>query len=472
MKLKPTLWVLGVLGLLLLFGCTTPNTQSNQTENGTSLTNGSNDSTTTTGPVVYLLHDPQDPQFAQIKSVVSSAYSDLGVPVKEKCVDLQMLAYGKPSQSSAICRNQSSDFDETMSFLENHKQDIKSYVLYVNDDKVTSVPYTPVRSALKLNLCNAMSDDKPEECNVVVVPDISAVVYGESNITDNQNVLALFNNFRLLGLPLNYTVLSDEDTVKTVAENYNISYEPFLVIRGDSVMDDDQKSLLDMLVGLDTLQKHGNDYILVMNIPEKKFIGPKEDVVNLDVYVMAYCPHGLQMEKAVLPVKELLGDRLNLTIKFVNYAMHGEREIVENTRQYCIQKEEPDKYFEYLRCFIGSGDASSCMANLSINEDQIEECMNETYQEYNISTTSTARFPPFPIYDEECKRYGIRGSPSVVFDGVPTNMPRVPELIKEIVCERLKDTSGCEETLSTSAPKPGFGWEGSQNPSSAGGFCG
>jgi hypothetical protein len=67
---------------------------------------------------------------------------------------------------------------------------------------------------------------------------------------------------------------------------------------------------------------------------------------------MSYCPFGTQAEKGILPVVNLLKDKIDFKVKFVNYAMHGKKEIDENNLQYCIQKEEPNKYNSYLTCFL------------------------------------------------------------------------------------------------------------------------
>jgi len=32
--------------------------------------------------------------------------------------------------------------------------------------------------------------------------------------------------------------------------------------------------------------------------------------------------------------------------------MHDKKEIDENTVQHCIQQEQPDKYSDYLECFL------------------------------------------------------------------------------------------------------------------------
>ncbi|GAH99530.1 unnamed protein product [marine sediment metagenome] len=64
----------------------------------------------------------------------------------------------------------------------------------------------------------------------------------------------------------------------------------------------------------------------------------KQDTPDVKVFVMSYCPYGLQAQKMFLPVYDLLKDEAEMGIYFVNYIMHEKKEIDENLRQYCIQK--------------------------------------------------------------------------------------------------------------------------------------
>ncbi|MEM2131153.1 MAG: GILT family protein, partial [Candidatus Woesearchaeota archaeon] len=70
----------------------------------------------------------------------------------------------------------------------------------------------------------------------------------------------------------------------------------------------------------------------------------KKDKPEVQLFVMSHCPFGTQMEKGILPVVELLGNKIDFKVRFVYYAMHGEVEVKEQLRQYCIQKEQQDKY--------------------------------------------------------------------------------------------------------------------------------
>ncbi len=193
----------------------------------------------------------------------------------------------------------------------------------------------------------------------------------------------------------------------------------------------------------------------------------KSDKPVVELFIMSSCPYGVQMEKAIMPVQELLGEKADISIKFVNYILHGAKETQENTRQYCIGQNNPDEFWAYLACFAGNGNASACMANASINETAISACMAETYTTYGISDSGTE----FPIYSAENTRYGVRGSPTLVINGAVVNVARSPEEIKKAICSAfITAPEECNTVLSTAQASAGFGYGTSSAPSSGG--CG
>jgi hypothetical protein len=105
---------------------------------------------------------------------------------------------------------------------------------------------------------------------------------------------------------------------------------------------------------------------------------------------MSYCPYGTQMEKGILPAFDTLGDTVDAELKFVDYAMHGEKEVKENLRQYCIQENEPQKLASYLGCFLAStegseAEAQACMTQTQINQTLLNQCVAKPDAEYKVS---------------------------------------------------------------------------------------
>ncbi len=200
-----------------------------------------------------------------------------------------------------------------------------------------------------------------------------------------------------------------------------------------------------------------------------------QETPDVELFVMSYCPYGLQMEKAILPVIEKLGDKVNFQLKFCNYAMHGQKELTENMRQYCIQKNAPDKLLDYLTCFIGNGgDADKCVDSVGIDADELSSCMSETDSDFSITADYNDKskwygnFPPFSIFDADAKKYNVAGSPTLVINGVSVQASRTPKALLDMICDAFTTKPAeCDAEMSNAAPSPGFGLTGSGSSSDA-----
>ncbi|MBD3155332.1 MAG: hypothetical protein GF368_01610 [Candidatus Aenigmarchaeota archaeon] len=198
---------------------------------------------------------------------------------------------------------------------------------------------------------------------------------------------------------------------------------------------------------------------------------PQQDEPVVNAFVMSYCPYGLQFIKAYVPVMELLGDKADIQLNFVDYIMHGEKEIVENNRMYCIQLEQSDKFTDYLRCSVETDEAEkeNCLEQVGIDVEGLDECISGIDEEYNItglyedrSTWSNGQFPLYPIESELNDMYGVRGSPTFVVNGKTVSVNRSPEAIKETICSGFTNPpEECEDELSAAAESPGIGPIGS-----------
>lgn len=189
----------------------------------------------------------------------------------------------------------------------------------------------------------------------------------------------------------------------------------------------------------------------------------KTDKPKVELFIMSYCPYGLQAEKAMLPVMSLLKDDAEMSIRFVSYAMHGEEEVYENLRQYCIQEQDQNEFIKYLTCFVEKDDYNACLANVNIDEDKLKTCMDDTDTMFSISanlnnqSTWIGRYPPFNIDKTLNDLYGVQGSPTLVINGAQVNVNRSPEAYKIAVCNAFNVMPDvCSTTLSTSATAPGF----------------
>ncbi len=200
--------------------------------------------------------------------------------------------------------------------------------------------------------------------------------------------------------------------------------------------------------------------------PRRKEI-PKAEKPTVKLFVMSYCPFGLQAEKALLPVIDLLKGKAKFEIRFVDYIMHGKKELDENMRQYCIEFEQGEKYFDYLRCFIETnGNYTACLERVGIDKTKLESCVERIDKKYKVSemyanksTWLHGYYPRFPVEEEENKKYGVQGSPTLVInDVVATNVERSPEGFKRVICQAFTTPpEECQQNLSTQVASPGFG---------------
>ncbi|MCD6371495.1 MAG: hypothetical protein J7L39_02145, partial [Candidatus Aenigmarchaeota archaeon] len=226
---------------------------------------------------------------------------------------------------------------------------------------------------------------------------------------------------------------------------------------------------------------------------------PKSDVPDVKLFVMSYCPFGIQAEKALIPVLDLLGNKINYRIHFVYYIMHGKKELDENLRQYCIQETQKEKFKDYLYCFVQSGDYDKCLDEAGIDRNALKACMETTDQQYKIyenyndqSTWYNGRFQRWDVELELNQNYGVRGSPTIVINNVRLAssrrycsiddeksgkciiypLDRSPESFKQAICSAFNNPpEECNQQLSTQTMPYGIG-PLTGGSATSGGSCG
>jgi hypothetical protein len=207
---------------------------------------------------------------------------------------------------------------------------------------------------------------------------------------------------------------------------------------------------------------------------------PKSNKPIVEAFVMSHCPYGTQIEKGLIPVMNLLGDKIDAEIKFVYYAMHPTQgEVEEQLNQYCIQKEQNELFLDYLTCFLEAGDGTSCLASTGVNTAKLEACTTATDAEFEVlanlndqSKWMSGRFPQFNIHKADNDKYGVGGSPTLVINGVTAQAGRDSASLLAAICGAFNVApEECSEDLSSlGTPAPGFGF-GTQGGATAAG-CG
>ncbi|HOZ53636.1 MAG TPA: hypothetical protein PK142_03090 [bacterium] len=208
-----------------------------------------------------------------------------------------------------------------------------------------------------------------------------------------------------------------------------------------------------------------DDYNSGVEPVEASEVSTKQDKLDIELFIMSHCPYGTQMEKALLPVIEALGDNVNFQLKFNTYAMHDKVELDEQLAQYCIQKEDNSKLIPYLNCFNKSGESATCLAENNIDKNQIANCVKATDDEYKISesyadqsTWLSGTYPIFPIYQDDNEKYGVQGSPTLIINGEMVTANRDSQSLLQLACSGFTNQpTECQSQLSTVSPGYGFG---------------
>jgi len=207
--------------------------------------------------------------------------------------------------------------------------------------------------------------------------------------------------------------------------------------------------------------------------PEKTTPTAKSAKPDVKVFVMSYCPYGLQAQKMYLPVYDLLKDKATMGIYFVNYAMHGKKEIEENLRQYCIQKEQTAKFSPYLKCFTistpgpdGTAGFSGCLSQAGVDQTKLNACISVTDAKFSVSADYndsskwiSGRYPKFAVNDVENKEYDVQGSPTIIINGREANLSSrtAQQFLKAICGAFVTPPAECDTVLGDEQAATGFG---------------
>ncbi|MEI6378461.1 MAG: hypothetical protein WCO55_02285 [Candidatus Falkowbacteria bacterium] len=192
----------------------------------------------------------------------------------------------------------------------------------------------------------------------------------------------------------------------------------------------------------------------------------KNDKPVVELFVMSYCPYGTQIEKGIIPAVLALGDKIDFQLKFVDYAMHGEKELKENITQYCIDKEQHALLLPYVSCFVASeSDSAKCLGEAKVDKSKLDACFAATDKQYEITATFAkgqdawgSSFPPFVVYKADNTKYGVGGSPTLVINGAQVESSRDSQSLLTTICSAFNTKPAeCDKTLSSAAPAPGFG---------------
>jgi hypothetical protein len=192
---------------------------------------------------------------------------------------------------------------------------------------------------------------------------------------------------------------------------------------------------------------------------------PQSEKPTVEMFIMTHCPYGTQMQKGILPVVKLLGDKIDFQQKYVDYAMHEKLELDENLLQYCINKEAPNDFYNYLDCFLIEGDSDKCLSENVSNQTAINTCIANTDQEFKVTENYDNKigfrgtFPGFDVDKISVEKYNVGGSPTLIINETEVPAWRDPASLLKIVCDAfVEKPAECDVPLPSEAPSPGFGY--------------
>ena len=139
---------------------------------------------------------------------------------------------------------------------------------------------------------------------------------------------------------------------------------------------------------------------------------------SLEFYVMSKCPYGVQVEKAIGPVKQQLGDAFTLSIDFIGKgepgdftSMHGPEEITGDIAQLCVGSQAPDKMLEVVLCMDEdpkqvATNWKECSEKNGVDVGAVESCVNGDQGQQLLAAS----------FKRAADRHAT-GSPTVFLDG-------------------------------------------------------
>jgi len=175
---------------------------------------------------------------------------------------------------------------------------------------------------------------------------------------------------------------------------------------------------------------------------------------SVELFVMSFCPFGVQAENAMDPVVGLLGTKADFTVRFIASvqgttvdsvkSLHGLTEAKEDLRQLCIAKYYPQALWPYLM------DVNTQCYPVYKNATQIEFCQKNATatrgidnQKIEACASGSEGLALLSADEVITKNLKITGSPTILINGQKYVGQRTAEAYKQGICARF-DTPPAE----------------------------
>jgi glutaredoxin len=189
---------------------------------------------------------------------------------------------------------------------------------------------------------------------------------------------------------------------------------------------------------------------------------PKTDKPTVQLFVMAFCPYGIQAENVMKPVVDLLGSKADIQVHFIAsvggttpdsvQSLHGAPEAQEDLRQVCIMKYYDQKtYWNYVMAID-----ANCSSKYS-DTAAYDACWKDAATKAGIDAskidTCSKGSEGVSLLKADAdlsSSKGVSGSPTLIINGVTYSGARTSDAYKEAICGAFNtEPTECSQQLST-----------------------
>ena len=201
----------------------------------------------------------------------------------------------------------------------------------------------------------------------------------------------------------------------------------------------------------------------------------KSDKPAVGLFIMSFCPYGIQAVEAFEPAVKLLEDNIDFSLNYVLYSgfasqygadwneycfdeeetycsMHGTGELNEDIRQMCIQKHQRDKLWTYMDLIVSEYNAGKVSAS---NIDSLWKGYAETAGVDVAAVESCVASEAEGLLAEQSllnELYSVQGSPTALINEGLYSGGRTSEAFKTAICSAFNtQPADCNAALDSTA---------------------
>jgi len=195
---------------------------------------------------------------------------------------------------------------------------------------------------------------------------------------------------------------------------------------------------------------------------------PRQAKPSVELFVMSFCPYGVQAETAMKPVVDLLGDSADIKVRFIAsvqgntpssiQSLHGSVEALEDLHQVCVQK-----YYNQSQLwnYVSEIDNTCYAIYRTANASVYDACWKAAAQKNGIDSakieqcTNNEGISLLKADESLTDSYGVSGSPTLIINGQIYEGGRTANAYKDAICSGF-DTppSECSENVESTASVP------------------